>query len=150
VGHKGSWAKRDLGCGLAAWSPLFIFTCMSVQRELAPGGPGSGLRQGRRRFLLYRLGRAKVCSVVASSCLDIFNGAALLLTRKDHRWLRNEGPSQCPYFLVRAGDEESAKLRCCFELSRYIQRGTSSCLVLKDLRARHSIYSMGHDFLLDA
>jgi hypothetical protein len=71
-------------------------------------------------------------SVVASSCLDIFNGAALLLARKDHRLLRNEGPSQCPYFLVRAGDEESAKLRCLL------------------LRARHSIYSTGHDFLLGA
>jgi hypothetical protein len=32
----------------AACSPA-VFTCMSVQRELTPGGPGSGLRPGRRR-----------------------------------------------------------------------------------------------------
>jgi hypothetical protein len=28
-----------------------VIACMPVQRELAPGGPGSGLRQGRKRFL---------------------------------------------------------------------------------------------------
>jgi hypothetical protein len=28
-----------------------VFTCTSVQRELTPGGPGSGLRPGRKRFL---------------------------------------------------------------------------------------------------
>ena len=33
-----------------ACSPA-VFTCMSVHREPAPGGPGSGLRRGRKRFL---------------------------------------------------------------------------------------------------
>jgi hypothetical protein len=33
-----------------ACSPA-VFTCTSVQREPTPGGPGSGLRQGRKRFL---------------------------------------------------------------------------------------------------
>jgi hypothetical protein len=28
-----------------------VFTCVPVQRELTPGGPGSGLRPGRKRFL---------------------------------------------------------------------------------------------------
>jgi hypothetical protein len=33
-----------------ACSPA-VFTCVSAQRELTPGGPGSGLRPGRKRFL---------------------------------------------------------------------------------------------------
>jgi hypothetical protein len=39
-------------CQLPLWfySPA-VFACMSVQRELAPGGPGPGLRPGRKRFL---------------------------------------------------------------------------------------------------
>jgi hypothetical protein len=28
-----------------------VFTCMSVHREPTTGGPGSGWRQGRKRFL---------------------------------------------------------------------------------------------------
>jgi hypothetical protein len=31
--------------------PCGIYVCASVQREPTPGGPGSGLRPGRRRFL---------------------------------------------------------------------------------------------------
>jgi hypothetical protein len=46
---------------------------------------------------------------------SIRRGSPPSCARKDHRLLRNEGPCQCPYFLVRAGDEESAKFRCCFE-----------------------------------
>jgi hypothetical protein len=37
-----------------AGSPA-VFTCTSVQRELTPGGPGSGLRPGRKRSLYYAL-----------------------------------------------------------------------------------------------
>jgi hypothetical protein len=43
--------RRPLGLIAAeAFSPA-VFTCTSVQREPTPGGPGSGLRPGRRRFL---------------------------------------------------------------------------------------------------
>jgi hypothetical protein len=36
---------------LPLWFSALVYTCTSVQRELTPGGPGSGLRPGRKRFL---------------------------------------------------------------------------------------------------
>jgi hypothetical protein len=76
-------------------------------------------------------------SVVASSLVSIYStGQPSPCARKDHRLLRNEGPSQCPYFLVRAGDAEGTNSSVLsYELSRFIERGTSSCLALKDQRS---------------
>jgi hypothetical protein len=107
------------------------------QRRGSAEGCRSGASRGAHPPTLAR--RAEIASsVVALSPVSIYSteqppcpDAQRLPSAS-----RNEGPSQCPYFLVRAGDAESASSSVLpYELSRLIERGTISCLALKDQRS---------------